>query len=603
VENNILFSEELIQRVKDENDIVDVISDNVNLKNSGSNYIGLCPFHNEKTPSFSVSREKQIFKCFGCGEAGNVFSFVMKYNNYSFVEAVNFLADRANIDILPNNNTESFERTNDKFYKINVDVARFYFNNLYKTNKAIEYFRNRGISSSTMRKFGLGYAPDGWKNTLNYMKTKGYSELDLLNCGLVVKGKNNSIYDRFRERVIFPIFDYSGKVIGFGGRVLDDSKPKYLNSPETKLFKKGINLYGLNFVLKSKENKKTIIIVEGYMDCITLHQFGFNNVVASLGTALTEKQAKLLRKHFEKVVISYDADLAGQNATQRGLEVLRKEGFDLRILEIPEGKDPDEFIRNNGTLAFKQLIDNSLPMIEYRIKKAGEGIDYRDNRKVSQYISKISEIIQNLNPVEKNIYTKKIAEETGINEQSIYDLIKQENNDYKDDSKSMHNQQGFGQKLYLEPAHLKAARNLIKLSIENNDIYLYIKNEIEVGDFSLDVHKQLFQIIIESEDNHKNLNSYIDLRCNDIELAKEWANIQAMEFSDNINTSLGNFGIIEGFIKEVKKYKLEESKRAIMNEIKILEKKGAYKEVLELVKDLNEIQNKLTDFNRLKGGN
>ncbi|SHH11877.1 DNA primase [Clostridium grantii] len=603
MKNNIKFSEEIIQRIKDENDIIDVISDNVSLKNSGSNYTGLCPFHNEKTPSFSVSREKQIFKCFGCGEAGNVFSFVMKYHNYSFVEAVNFLADRANIDILPNNNTKSFERTNDKLYKINVDAARFYFNNLYKNKEALEYFQNRGISSNTMRKFGLGYAPDGWKNTLNYMKSKGHSELDLLNIGLIVKGKNDSIYDRFRERIIFPIFDYSGKVIGFGGRVLNDSKPKYLNSPETKLFKKGTNLYGLNFVLKDKGNEKTIIIVEGYMDCIALHQFGFNNVVASLGTALTEKQAKLLRKHFEKVVISYDADLAGKNATQRGLEVLAKEGFDLRILEVPEGKDPDEFIRNNGKLAFKQLIDNSLPMIEYRIKKAGEGIDYKDNRKVIQYISKISEIIQNLNPVEKNIYTKKIAEETGIKEQSIYDLIKQDNKDYKVDSQNMHNQQGFGQKLYLEPAHLKAARNLIKLSIENNDIYSYIKNKIEIEDFTLEEHKQLFQIILESEHNHKNLNNYIDLRCTNIELAKEWANIQQMEFEENINISLDDVEVIQGFIKEVKKYKLEESKRTIMREIKILEKKGAYKEVLGLVKDLNEMQNKLTDFNRLKGGN
>ncbi|GAA0181948.1 DNA primase [Clostridium sediminicola] len=595
-----MINESIIQKIKDENDIVEVISEKVNLKKAGNNYSGLCPFHNEKTPSFSVSREKQIFKCFGCGEAGNVFSFIMKYNNYTFVEAVKFLADRVNIDILPNDNrNKAKKKAIDKLYNTNVSAARFYFNNLYKNKNAMDYFTRRGISLSIMRKFGLGYAPEGWRNILNYLKSKGFSELDLLNVGLVVKGKNNSVYDRFRNRVIFPVFDSKGKVIGFGGRVLDDSKPKYLNSPETKLFYKGTNLYGLNFVLKNKREDRTVIIVEGYMDCISLHQFGIENVVASLGTALTEKQSKLLRRYFDRVIIAYDADIAGQNATMRGLEILRNEGFDLRVLTVPEGKDPDEFIRNNGTEAFKQLIKDSLPLVEYRIKKAGEEVDFKDNRNLVKYVSKISEIIHDLNPVEKDVYIKKVSEDTGVKEQAIYDLIKQENENDSKNIQNLYNDRDFGQKLYLEPAHLKAARSLIKFSIENKEMSEYIRERIIVEDFTIETHKRLFEIILKNVEKQENLKDYIDIKCTDVEIAKEWVNIKQTVLIQN---DFDLKDIIDEFIMEIKKNKLEESKIIVMGKIKKLEKKGAYEETLELVKKLNEIQNELVNLNGLKGG-
>ena len=257
------ISEEIIQKVNEENDIVDVISETVKLKRSGRNYIGLCPFHNDKSPSFSVSPDKQIYKCFSCGEAGNVFTFVMKQKNYTFIEAVKFLAERANIPIqLENSKQSAVSKQKDILYKINVEAARFYFSNLENNNMAKEYFENRGIKNSTIRKFGLGYAKDGWTNIIYYLKRRGFSDKQLIEAGLVIKNENRgTIYDRFRNRVMFPVFDIKGKVIGFGGRVFDDSKPKYLNSPETLIFHKGINLYGLNFAIRDGINDRTLIIV------------------------------------------------------------------------------------------------------------------------------------------------------------------------------------------------------------------------------------------------------------------------------------------------------------------------------------------------------
>lgn len=416
-----MISEEIIEKVKESNDIVDIISESVALKRAGRSFIGLCPFHNEKTPSFSVSQDKQIYKCFGCGEAGNVITFVMKNKNMTFVEAVKYLAEKANIEIQEDNN-KGKRNANEILYKVNVEAARYYFNNLRNNKMAVQYFANRGIENRTIRKFGLGYAKEGWRNLINFLKNKGYTELDLLNAGLIIPGKNNSYYDRFRNRVIFPVFDYRGRVIGFGARVLDDSKPKYLNSPETNIFKKGTNLYGLNFAIKDNK-ERTIIIVEGYMDCISLHQHGITNVVASLGTALTIEQAKLLKKYADKIIVSYDSDLAGQSATIRGLKILKKEGFDLRVLVIPKGKDPDEFIKNYGKDAFNNLINESLPFIDYLLKMSRSEFDIKDGDSIIKYIEKACNIISDLDSIEKALYIKKLSEETGIKEQAIYDLM------------------------------------------------------------------------------------------------------------------------------------------------------------------------------------
>ena len=373
--------EEVIERIRQDNDIVDIISENVRLKKSGRNYVGLCPFHNDKSPSLSVSQDKQIYKCFSCGEAGNVITFVMKYKKLTFYEASKYLADKAGIPLELGNAKESqITKKKELLYKVNTEAARYYFYNLQRTSFAKEYFLKRGIREEVIKRFGLGYAQDRWHDLIMYLKKKGFNENLLLEAGLILKSeKKGNTYDRFRNRVMFPVFDVRGKVIGFGGRVLDDSKPKYLNSPETVVFHKGTNLYGLNFATKNKLEQDYIIIVEGYMDLISLHQHGITNTVASLGTALTINQARLLKRYVNKVIISYDADVAGQTATLRELEILRNAGLDVKVLKVPQGKDPDEFVRNNGKDAFLRLVDNALPLIEYRIKKAAEGINLRDN--------------------------------------------------------------------------------------------------------------------------------------------------------------------------------------------------------------------------------
>ena len=586
-----MIAEDVIRKIKEQNDIVDVISERVKLKKTGRNYTGLCPFHNEKSPSFTVSSEKQIYKCFGCGEAGNVISYIMKDSNVSFPEAARILAQRANISIEVDTDENNVQKAMyNKMYKVNVEAARYFYDNLRKDKKAEAYFVNRGITQATMRKFGLGFSFDKWDGLLLYLKKKGYSELDLYNIGLITKSPKGSYYDRFRNRIMFPVFDYKGSVIGFGGRVLDDSKPKYLNSPETPLFHKGLNLYGLNFVIKNNKSR-TIIIVEGYMDCISLHQYGFENVVASLGTALTINQAKLLKRHVDTVIISFDADFAGQAATLRGLEILKNEGFDLRVLIVPKGKDPDEYIKKSGKQAFQKLVDDALPLIDYRIKRASDGINFSNSEMIIQYVKKVTEIIMDLDPVEKDVYIKKASEETGIKEQAIYDLLSEEINKNSKKTKKMNIQQDFGQKLYLEPAYIKAERNLLKFMFINEENCDYITENMSVEQLVLQSHKSIYELIVE----YKNLSTTekiknIEFMCNDIECTKEWINTMEIEFSGNEED---HKKLINDCIKQLKKFKLEESKKEIMNKIKQYESKGLLEESIKLAQQLIELQKDL----------
>ncbi|SKA75695.1 DNA primase [Clostridium sp. USBA 49] len=590
----MIISEEIIQKVKDSNDIVDIISENVKLRRSGKNYIGLCPFHNEKTPSFSVSQEKQIFRCFGCGEGGNVITFIMKYKNLDFIEAVKYLAERANIEIKAENySTIRNKDINEKLYKINIDAARYFFTQLKRNKNAVSYFLNRGISNATIKKFGLGYAPDGWDNLLKFLKHKGYSELDMLNAGLIIKSEKGTFYDRFRNRVIFPVFDYKGNVIGFGGRVLDDSKPKYLNSPETAIFKKGTNLFGLNFAIKNLKNKM-IIIVEGYMDCISLHQYGITNVVASLGTALTSNQAKLLKRYANKIIIAYDADLAGQKATLRGLDILKNEDFDIKVLTVPKGKDPDEFIRTNGSEAFLNLIDNAIPLIDYKIKKIGEDIDFNDPNMLSKYIKNVALIIEDLNPLEKEIYIKKISETIGIKEQSIYDLLNKEMQNNTNKFLNMNSDYNFGYKLYREPSYIKAERSILKFMHINNTVYDYVEQNYSKDYLVLESHKKIYELIkeyINLDINER--EKHIELMCNDIESSKEWINLLQIDLKYEED---GVTKFIDDCFKEIEKYRLEQKVIYIKNKIKEFEKNGQLEDSLKLTQELANIQEKISSL-------
>ncbi len=588
-----MIPEDVIEKIKNENDIVEVVSEKVKLKRTGRNYVGLCPFHNEKSPSFSVSSDKQIYKCFGCGEAGNVITFIMKTRNLPFIDAVKILADKINLN-LDEYSDGKVNNSKDKLYKLNVDAARFFFNNLNKNEEAKGYFNARGITDKTIRNFGLGFALNEWNGLSNFLKKKGYSELELLKLGLIIKNEKGNFYDRFRNRVIFPVFDYKGKVIGFGGRVLNDAKPKYLNSPETDLFHKGEHLYGLNFALKNNINR-TLIIVEGYMDCITLHQYGINNVVASLGTALTVNQAKLLKRFADNIIISYDADMAGQNATERGLKILVDVGLLVKVLKVPEGKDPDEYIRKNGKSSFEELVANALPLIEYKINKAKEGINLKNKDEQLKYIKSVSDILVDSDSVEKNIYIKKVSEETGLSEQSIYDYINDELKKIAPAYEEVNNIDNIGQKLYLDPAFLKAERLLLKFMFEEKELYEYIVSRIDEEQFNLPSHTKIFKLI--AENNELDLESkkkVLDLKCDDVESSSEWISICEEEF---VNNNCDIKVLINDYITNIKKFKLEETKKYIMKNIKLYEQKGMFEESLKMVKRLNEIQMEISNLN------
>lgn len=591
------ISEEILEKIKSQNDIVDVISERVRLRKSGRNFTGLCPFHNEKTPSFSVSQEKQIYKCFGCGEAGNVISFVMKEKNLPFIEAVKYLANRANIPLEMNNGEKSKSaKKKDLLYRVNVEAAKFFFSNLMNNQNAKEYFLNRGIKEETIKKFGLGFANDSWNSLMFYLRKKGINDVLLEEAGLIsVNKEKGRKYDRFRNRVMFPVFDYQGRVIGFGGRVLDDSKPKYLNSPETLVFQKGTNLYGLNFALKHNMSERYFVIVEGYMDLISLHQYGITNVVASLGTALTINQARLLKRYADKVIISYDADMAGQMATLRGLEILRTAGFDVRVLNIPQGKDPDEYVRSNGKEAFLKLINSAEPLIDYRMKKAEEGIDFKNSQSLILYAKRIMEIISDLDPMEKDVYIKKASENTGIKEQTLYDILKSKMKGNRENN-FRNNKEEDRSKLYVEPGFLKAERSILKIMLKNKEYLQYIEERISENDFILLEHKEIFTVIMLAKgENINNIDSFIESKLNNTKSIGELVKIREENifFADDVKVQINDF------INEIHSYKLKQRIDQLRKEQKELENQGKIEESIKLAIELASITKKLKESKRV----
>lgn len=415
-----------IDELKMQVNIVDVVGQVVELKKAGANYKGLCPFHSEKTPSFMVNEEKQIFNCFGCGEKGDVIKFVESYNKIPFMEAVESLCEQYGIK-MPERSSNKPNIDYEKYYAINAKAARFFYNCLgIKGNKGIEYLRSRGLLKETITKWGLGYAPDSWNMLTDYLKSENVSEEDMVKLGLASYGKEG-IYDKFRNRVIFPIINTQGKVIGFGGRAIEDIKPKYLNSAESDIFLKKNNLFGLNLCKKEISNQDRVIIVEGYMDVISLYQAGIENAVASLGTALTDNQAKLITRYTKNVVLSYDSDNAGISAAIRGIDVMHKAGAKVKVLSVVDGKDPDEFVKKFGKESFINLVDEAIPATEFKLKIARNGFNLDKDMDVLDYIDRIVPILKELGPVEQDIYFKKLANEFNISEHSIALAVRSEN--------------------------------------------------------------------------------------------------------------------------------------------------------------------------------
>ena len=416
------YSDELLDEIKSKNDILDIVSQYVVLKRTGRNYMGLCPFHKEKSGSFCVSPDKQIFHCFGCGVGGNVFHFISKIENLNFKEAVEFLASRAGIELPTSDNFEDdkIAKLKSRVYEVNKCAAEFYHQNLYKptAKPAQEYVKKRRLDNKTLIAFKIGYS--GRFNELyQELKAKGFSEEEILASCLVNKNQDGKFIDRFRNRLMFPIVDTHERVIAFGGRVLDNSKPKYINSPEDIVYSKGRHLFAFN--IARKYDPKTIIMVEGYMDAVSLHQRGIHNAVASLGTALTEAQGRLLRRSCEKVIIGYDADGAGQAATLRGLEILKNLGCDIRILQIEGAKDPDEFVVKYGPERFQKYVDRAISLVEFKVKMLKNQLDLDNVNDKIKFLNEVAKILSKVeNNMEREVYVDKISLEYKVSKDAIY---------------------------------------------------------------------------------------------------------------------------------------------------------------------------------------
>ena len=409
------FIDELVAR----NPIEDVVGHYVSLKRSGGNLFGLCPFHGEKTASFSVSPDKGIYYCFGCHKGGGVINFQMEIEGLSYPDAVRALAKRVGMQVPEDEQYQSRYRAQERLWALSKEAARFFYSKLYSPEgaAALEYARGRGMPKSTLTTFGVGYAPNTWDSLVRAMKAKGYTEQELIDSGLATKSqKNGNIYDRFRDRLMFPIIDVRGNIIGFGGRIMNNNDPnaaKYLNSPETLIFNKRKNLFALNLAKKSKQG--FLILVEGYMDAVALHQYGFDCAVASLGTALTEEHAALLTRYTDQVVLIYDGDEAGQRATRRAIPILEKAGLQVKVLKMRDAKDPDEFLKKFGADKFKVLLEDASNRVEYQLNAIRRKYDIRADDERIKFIQEAAELISTLSSsVQREVYGHRVAEEGKI---------------------------------------------------------------------------------------------------------------------------------------------------------------------------------------------
>ncbi len=417
------YKREVTEYIVDHIDIVDVIGSTVSLKKAGRNYKGLCPFHSEKTPSFVVSQEKQFFHCFGCGKSGSIIGFVMETENIGFLDALETLAERYRLDLTPfiidDGGKKRYDNTA-KLYTIMKQVARYYYKQLSAQPAALQYVEKRGIDSAVARAFGLGYAPDAWDEIIKFATRSGYSYRDMLDCGLILKNDQSRYYDRFRNRLMFPIFDRRGRVVAFGGRVLDDALPKYLNSPETIIFHKSNVLYGLNFARKHVNDRKSVILVEGYMDVITLHQYGYKNTVASLGTALTEHHVKQLDSIYDEVIFAYDGDAAGRSAIMKSLAVFKGTNLKIKIIEMGDYKDPDEVLKHSGTDGFASLIENAKDTMTFSLDYIQRDYDITIPDGRLAFLKAMFQYIYDLQSrSERQIFIEKLAERLKLNVESV----------------------------------------------------------------------------------------------------------------------------------------------------------------------------------------
>ena len=501
----LAISESFLQELKYRCEIESIVSKYVNLRKSGRGFVGLCPFHSEKTPSFHVYSDNQNFFCFGCETGGDVINFIRKIENLEYIEAIHFLAKQAGIEVPEDDVDDGAAVIKTKILEINRKAALFFYKSLFTKagKRGLEYFNKRRLSATTIKGFGLGFAPDGWE-LIDYLKAEGYSDEEIYASTLSARSKNGGYYSVFRNRVMFPIIDLRGNVIAFGGRVLDDSKPKYLNSNDTPVFKKSRCLYALNFAKNG--NNSSMILCEGYMDAIALHQAGFKNAIATLGTAITPEQSRLMARYTKEVTISYDADIAGQKASQRAISLLTEAGLSVRVLHIEGGKDPDEFIKTFGADKFRLMLEKSGNHIEYRLNEALAKYDIDITEQKALYLKEAAKILATVeSSIERDVYSGRLSQMTGVAKESILaDVSKLVGGHSVADKKAKLKAEldattGFKDRLNPEKSrYLKASRaeeNLLLLLLNNPDYLKKIDELIKPDDFITNFNKKIYTAV------------------------------------------------------------------------------------------------------------
>ena len=590
------YSDEILDEVRNSNDIVDVISQYISLKRSGRNYFGLCPFHNEKSPSFSVSPDKQIFHCFGCGVGGNVISFISKIEGIGFKEAIEVLAERANIKLptIDNNIDSKKEELKAKVYKVNSFTAEFYHKKLYEPSSKIaqEYVKKRQLNNETLKSFKIGFSGK-FDELYQALHKEGFKDEEILESGLVNKNENGKYIDRYRNRLVIPIFDERNRVIAFGGRVLDDSKPKYINSPENIVYSKGRHLFGLN-VAKKGETKR-LLIVEGYMDAISLHQRGITNVVASLGTALTTQQGWLLRKNAKQVILGFDSDGAGQTAIMRAMEVMQNMGCDMRVLQMSGAKDPDEYVLKYGSARFQKLLDEAISLIEFKIKVLQKDLNLENASDKIKFLNEIAKLISKIdNTMEREIYIEKIAKGYNISKEAIYAEVNKLQYSNRQTSKILEKEKTAIRRNIIKNSNQiseevrKRENTIIWVLINSTETYRVIKDNIKVEDFKDETNKEILkQIYEEIEKGNSNVMSVLDHTDNE-EIQNHLTEIMAADYGITDNKKA-----VEDLLKKYELEKLENKRNSLLlalnQETDIDKKKSIGKELNDIVLILSKI--------------
>lgn len=508
------FSDEFLSELRDRNDIVDVISPYVDLRVKGALATGLCPFHNEKTPSFTVYINTQSYYCFGCGSGGDAITFIKNIENLAYGEAVTLLAERSGLPLPADGYDDGVAKMKRRMLDANREAAKFFHNSLFtpEGKKGLEYFLDRGLTQETIRHFGLGFAPDRWDGLLRHMKSKGYTEQELVAADLAKKTQKGYIIDTYRNRAMFPIIDVKGSVIAFGGRVLDDSKPKYINTSDTLIYKKSQGVFALNFAKRGTD--KTLILCEGYMDVIAYHQAGFENAVAGLGTAFTPEQAKLISKYAEEVILSYDNDEAGQNATRKAIGILSRTPLRIKVARLQGGKDPDEIIKKYGKDKMQQILSSAVGDVDFDLQRAKKGFDLQTSDGKVAYLGQAVDILAKFrNPIQWDVYASKLSAELGVAKEAIVIQIEKKSKQQarRETKENFSKAATFNDEAMkkVNPERqknifaAKAEETLIASLLHNPDFYFKIKDKLSDEDFATELNHRIFRLIAKHLDENR----------------------------------------------------------------------------------------------------